>query len=43
MLQYDGTLSNVAFKFDLRRYSEAARSAIITTVGRCRLTLTHPC
>ena len=44
-LQYDGPLSNFAFKFDLRRYKLAASNNCLDAlkylikVGRSRLTL----
>jgi len=43
-LIYDGPLSNFAFNFNLRRYTEGAHAAapfgiqLEVVVGRCRLT-----
>ena len=51
-LQYDGPLSNSAFKFNLRRYRKGRRAerewddirvpADLMEVGRCSLTLLNP-
>ena len=52
-LKYDGLLSHFAFKFNLRRFTKAARRTAqlaklgamadqMPTVGRCRLTASKP-
>ena len=47
-LQYDELLSRFAFKFKLRRYMVALENAVqewaavLTSVWRCRLTLSNP-
>jgi len=46
-LKYDELLSNVAFKFNLRRYTKnklcsGCRGVYYCTVGRCRLTVSKP-
>jgi hypothetical protein len=53
-LKYDRLLSNLPFKFDLRRYivaldydeakhaSAACRGAHCIEVGRCKMTLSNP-
>jgi hypothetical protein len=52
-VKYDQLLSNVAFNFNLRRYSVAGiiaktcvapldRARTMIQVGRCRLTLSNP-
>jgi len=48
-LQYDVPLSNFAFEYDLRRYSECVGDGIsakpyppLSRVGRWRLTLSNP-
>ena len=42
-LEYDGPLSNVAFKFNMRRYTLVRQADGSLKVGRCRLTLSNPC
>jgi len=47
-LKYDELLSNVAFKFNLRRYNEEREHVVEEeeaedhAVGRCRLTVSKP-
>ena len=41
--EYDKLLSNIAFKFNLRRYTVVEMHVASFAVGRCRLILSNPC
>jgi len=41
-LKYDKPLSNVAFKFNLRRHNKGMNVIPLNEVGWCRLTLSNP-